>query len=83
MNVPQGLKVSAWPQKMKETEQIDNHIIASAILGVDITEVYSPERVNEVAKRQDLVPGSSLDLTNGWDCRQARSPPSCVEEDQS
>ena len=53
-------------KKMKETESIDNHIIASAILGVDITEVYSPECVNEVAKRHGLVPGSSLDLTNGW-----------------
>ena len=54
-------------KKMKETERVDNHIIASAILGVDITEVYSPERVNEVAKRHGLVPGSSLALTNGWD----------------
>ena len=54
-------------KKMKETERVDDHIIASVILGVDITEVYSPERVNEVAKRQGLVLGSSLDLTNGED----------------
>ena len=44
-------------QKMKETEKVDNHIIASVILGVDITKNYSPERVNEVAKRHGLVPG--------------------------
>ena len=46
---------------------VDRHIIASTILGVDITEVYSPERVNEVARKCGLTPGSSLDLTNGWD----------------
>ena len=53
-------------KKINETERIDNHIIASAILGVDFTEVYPQERVNEVAKKHGLVPGSSLDLTNRW-----------------
>ena len=66
---------------MKETEKVDNHIIASVILGVDITEVYSPERVNEVAKRHGLVPGTSLDLTNGG-CDQARAPSRGMEKDQ-
>ena len=51
---------------MKETEKVDSHVIVSVILGVDTTEVYLPEHVNEVAKRHGLVPGSSLDLTNGW-----------------
>ena len=37
------------------------------IMGVDITEVYSPERVNKTAAKYGLKPGSSLDLTNGWD----------------
>ena len=53
-------------QKAKELK-IDDHIVASTLLGVDLTEVYSPERVNKVAKKYGLVPGSSLDLTNGWD----------------
>ena len=48
-------------------KDIDKHIISSAILGVDITEVYSPEGVNDVARRHGLIAGSSLDLTNGWD----------------
>ena len=52
---------------MKETEHIDNHIIVSVFLTVDITQVYSPERVNDVAKRHGTVPGSSLDITSGWD----------------
>ena len=38
-------------KEQKERDDTDKHIIATCILGVDITEVYSPERVNEVAKR--------------------------------
>ena len=36
-------------------------------MGVDITEVYSPERIARVAKKFGLEAGSSFDLTNGWD----------------
>ena len=50
---------------------IDRKILASAILGIDITEVYSPERVAKVARSFGLQAGSSFDLTNGWDfCRE-------------
>ena len=45
----------------------DKHIVASMILGVDITEMFSPERVVQVAKKMGLSPGSSMDLTTGWD----------------
>ena len=45
-------------------KDIDNHIIASAILGVDVAEVYSPERVNDVAKRHGPTAGLLLDPTN-------------------
>ena len=48
-------------------KDIDTHIIASATLGVDITEVYFPERVKDVAKRHGLMAGSSLDLADCWD----------------
>ena len=41
---------------------VDRKIIAATILGVDITEEYSPERVANVAKRYGLVAGSSMDL---------------------
>ena len=34
---------------------------------MDITEVYSPEIVNDVTRRHGLIAGSSLDLSNGWD----------------
>ena len=45
----------------------DKYIIASVLRGADITEVYSPERVNRFAAKLGLVPGQSLDLTNGLD----------------
>ena len=55
----------------KAEDKIDSKIIASFLFGVDITEVYSPERVNKVVKKWGLVPGSSLDLTNGFDFTKA------------
>lgn len=45
----------------------ERRIVAAAIFSVDITEVFSPVRVTEVAAKYGLVPGTSFDLTNGWD----------------
>ena len=45
----------------------EKKIIASVIRGADVTEIYSPVRVNQIAAKLGLVPGYSLDLTNGWD----------------
>ena len=47
-------------------DEFDRKILSAAILGVDVTEVYSPERVVRVAKRFGLTTGSSMDLTTGW-----------------
>ena len=47
--------------------EIDRKILATAILGGDVTEGYSPERVAKVAAKFGLRAGSSFDLTNGWD----------------
>ena len=47
--------------------KLDRKILASVLMNVDVTEVYSPIRVSELAAKFGLVPGSSLDLTNGWD----------------
>ena len=44
----------------------DRNILKSVILGVDITEVYSPVRVAAVAGKFGLTGGTSFDLTNGW-----------------
>ena len=65
-----GLDIDSVDKIIKEKknrDDIDKHIISSFILGVDITEIYSPARVNEVARRWGLKPGSSMDLTNGYD----------------
>ena len=50
-----------------ELSDVDKRILASLILSVDITEVFSPVRVNKLAARFGLTPGASMDLTNGWD----------------
>ena len=52
---------------MDSMTEIDRKILAAAILGVDIKEVYSPEWVAKVAQRLGLKAGSSFDFTNGWD----------------
>ena len=49
---------------MDSLTAVDRKVLASLILGVDITEVFSPKRVNELASKFGLTPGSSLDLTN-------------------
>ena len=54
--------VRCW-DSMDET---DRKILAVAIVGVDITEVDSPERDARVAKKSGFQAGSSFDLTNGW-----------------
>ena len=45
----------------------ETRIVAAGRLGVDIVEVYSPERINKVCVKYGLIPGASFDLTIGWD----------------
>ena len=40
--------------------------MAAAIMDVDITEAFSPERVAQVVRRFGLVARTSFDLTNAW-----------------
>ena len=42
-------------------------MMEAAILGVDITEVYSPERAAKVARKFGIQAGSPFDPMNGWD----------------
>ena len=46
---------------------MDMEIIASMLGGVDIAEVYSPQRVAATFKRFRMSAGSSMDLRIGWD----------------
>ena len=64
---PEDPEFEAQMQDLDSMEIVDRKIIAATILGVDITEVYSPERVAKVARRYGLVAGSSMDLTTGFD----------------
>ena len=52
---------------LDRVHEIDRKISAAAILGVDITEVYFPERVANAAKTFGIRVGLSFDLTSGWD----------------
>ena len=54
-------------QNMDSLDEIDRRILASVIMSVDVTEVFSPARLNKLAAKFGLAPGASLDLTNGWD----------------
>ena len=33
---------------------------------MDVTDIYSPERVTAIARKMNLAPGSAMDLTNGF-----------------
>ena len=49
-------------------DEDDKRILCGAIVGVDLTEVYSSERIARVCGSFQLLLGSSYDLTNGWNC---------------
>ena len=53
-------------QLLDSLNTVDRRIMAATLMGVDITEVFSPERVAQVARRFSLVAGTSFDLTHGW-----------------
>ena len=42
-------------------------MIAALARGADVTEIFSPKRIAKVCAKYGLVPGDSLDLSNGWD----------------
>ena len=48
-------------------------ILAACLLGIDVTELYSPERVNAVCSEFGLERGSSFDLRTGWDFNFGRA----------
>lgn len=56
---------------IEDQDQQDKKLVSQILAGVDVTEIYSPERVVRVCAKYFLKPGSSLDLTNGWDFTKA------------
>ena len=48
-------------------DNIDAKIVASALRVVDVTEMDSPIIVAVTARQYGLIPGTSFDITTGWD----------------
>ena len=62
-------KVLPAGQEGRGNEEMSNDtrkILSACIRGVDVTELYSPERINKVCHEFGLRKGSSLDLRTGW-----------------
>ncbi len=53
-------------------DEMDVKMLCQVMRGVDVTEIYSPERVNKVAQQLGLERGLSMDLLNGWDFNDVR-----------
>lgn len=64
---PMSVDSVAEPSESFVLTEEEKRIVSAGLVGVDTTEVYSLERVNANAARFGLLPGSSLDLTNGLD----------------
>ena len=42
-------------------------VMAKVLMGVDVTEIYSPERCIKVSKKYGLKIGLAMDLMTGYD----------------
>ena len=49
------------------SESDDMQVLSALLRGVDVTEVFSPERVVRVCAKYNLTPGDSFDLRTGFD----------------
>ena len=56
----------------KYYKESDVAVLAAVLKGVDITEIFSPERVTKLRNTSHLVPGDSFDLRTGMICRTKR-----------
>ncbi len=46
--------------------EINRKILSACLRGVDVTEVFSPERVNQVCHEYGLIAGTSFYIRSGW-----------------
>ena len=58
-------------EELGSCSKLDRKILSAILRGVDVTEVYSPERVTKACMKAGMRPGSSMDITNGWDFTKA------------
>lgn len=47
--------------------EVDTNILALVLCNIDVTEIFSSERVTTLCERFGLTPRSSTDLMSGWD----------------
>ena len=60
-------ELGAPPKELSDEMIGDRKILAKILLGVDVTEIHSPERVAKVCIKYGMKAGSSMDLLTGWD----------------
>ena len=58
---------------LSKIDTVDATIIRAAILGVDITEMYSPVRIAGIAAKYGLVAGDSFEFRTVYDLWGART----------
>ena len=67
MPEPSSPTVSYKSDEPEDADLENRKILSSVLRGVDITEVYSPQRVVEVCHKYQMIKGDSLDLRTGVD----------------
>lgn len=60
-----------------EDTRLMNRIVEKLLLGVDISEVFSPKRICKEAKSLGLASGFSFGLSTGWDFNRAEDREAC------
>ena len=68
-----GLQLHSCVANGKMYNDDEMRVVACMLSGVDITEVFSPIRVNKVCKKFGLIPGDSFDLRDGYDLSDDRT----------
>ena len=57
-------------EEKKRRKEMGETAIVKEIRSVDISEIYSPQRVTNEARRYGLKPGEAMDITTGWEFRK-------------
>ena len=52
---------------LNSIDEVDVRMLCQMMRGVDVSEIYSPERVAKVAEAMGLKKGLSMDILTGWD----------------
>ena len=70
---PERRKVERALERIEKSGQGIERVKSEENYKVDVSEVYSPPRMVEEARRQRMRGGTSFDLTNGWDLTDEES----------